>query len=74
MPSCYSGQTEPCSGTKARFTLTDNPAGPAVSINGTVGAYLFAIIAAAAGVAMLVLSREKWFGWLIGTGIVSVTR
>src|SRR5215831_10968591 len=58
--------------TKARFTLTDNPTGPALSINGTVGAYLFAIIAIAAGAVMLVLSREKWFSWLLGTGIVAI--
>jgi general nucleoside transport system permease protein len=60
------------SATKARFTLTDDPAGPALSINGTVGAYLFAIIAIAAGIVMLVLSRDTWFSWLLGIGIVSV--
>jgi simple sugar transport system permease protein len=60
------------SSTKARFTLTDDPAGAALSINGTVGAYLFAIIAAAAGLTMVVMSREQWFSWLLGIGIVSV--
>lgn len=57
---------------KARFTLTDNPTGPALSINGTVGAYLFALLAVAAGVVMVALAREKWFSWLLGTGIVAV--
>ena len=57
---------------KARFTLTDNPTGPALSINGTVGAYLFALLAVAAGVVMVALAREKWFSWLLGIGIVAV--
>ena len=56
----------------AKFTLTDNPQGPAFVINGTVGAYLFAFIAVAAGLVMVGLSREKWFSWLLGIGIVSV--
>jgi ABC-type uncharacterized transport system permease subunit len=56
----------------ARFTLTENPAGAAISINGTVGAILFAVIAAAAGVGLFMAAGGRWFNLLLGVGIVGV--
>jgi simple sugar transport system permease protein len=57
-------------GAAARFTLTDDPAGPSVAINGMVGAIAFGLIGAGAGLAMALTRR--WFGALLGTAIVGV--
>ncbi|GIF70521.1 ABC transporter permease [Asanoa siamensis] len=57
-------------GRKAEFTLAETISGSAVGINGTVGAVLFGAIAALAGAAMLVTAK-RWFGWLLGVGIVA---
>jgi ABC-type uncharacterized transport system permease subunit len=50
-----------------RFTLSDDAQGAALSIDGTFGAILFGLIAAAAGAAMF---TDRWFPWLLGVGIV----
>jgi simple sugar transport system permease protein len=55
-----------------RFTLTDNPAGAAISVHGTVGAVAFGVIATLAGAAMWVPTAKRWYGWLLGIGIVAV--
>jgi general nucleoside transport system permease protein len=58
-------------GAAARFTLTEDTAGASVAINGTVGAILFAVIAAGCGVAIFTLGG-RWFNLLLGIGIVGV--
>jgi simple sugar transport system permease protein len=50
-----------------RITLSDDAQGAALSIDGTAGAILFGLIAAAAGAAMF---ADRWFPWLLGVGIV----
>ncbi|MDQ7910024.1 ABC transporter permease [Phytohabitans sp. ZYX-F-186] len=51
----------------ARFTLSEDAQGAALSIDGTFGAILFGLIAAVAGAAMF---TDRWFPWLLGVGIV----
>jgi simple sugar transport system permease protein len=55
-----------------RFTLTDNPAGAAISINGIVGAVAFGVIAFLAGAAMWLPATRRYYTWLLGVGIVTV--
>ncbi|MFI6760270.1 ABC transporter permease [Micromonospora sp. NPDC050417] len=57
-------------GELARFTLSEDAAGAALEINGTVGAILFGLIGAAAGAALLVGVPRRWFALLIGIGVV----
>ena len=57
-------------GERARFTLSDDSAGAALSINGTIGAILFGLIAVAAGAALLVGVPSRWFPLLLGAGVV----
>jgi ABC-type uncharacterized transport system permease subunit len=52
-----------------RFTLSDDAQGAALSIDGTFGAILFGVIAAAAGAAMF---TDRWFPWLLGVGLVGL--
>jgi simple sugar transport system permease protein len=59
-------------GAAARFTLTEDPAGAVISIDGRFGAILFGLLGAAAGAALIVRAARRWFGWLLGTGIVCV--
>jgi simple sugar transport system permease protein len=59
-------------GEDARFTLTDDPAGAAITIGGHTGAILFGLLAAAAGAAMFLPAARRWFGALLGVGIVGV--
>ena len=59
-------------GEDARFTLTEDPTGPAVAINGMVGAILFGLVAVAAGGALFVPAARRWFAWLLGVAIVGV--
>ncbi|HYN95160.1 MAG TPA: ABC transporter permease [Pilimelia sp.] len=54
----------------ARFTLSEDAGGAALSINGTVGAVLFGLVAAAAGTALASGRVERWFAWLLGAGVV----
>ena len=55
---------------QARFTLSDDAAGAALKINGTIGAILFGIIAIAAGAALLAGVPKRWFIPVLGVGLV----
>ncbi|MGW0431570.1 ABC transporter permease [Micromonospora sp. NPDC003197] len=54
----------------ARFTLSEDAAGAALEINGTVGAIAFGVVAAAAGLAFLIGVPDRWFGLLVGLGVI----
>ncbi|SCG75431.1 nucleoside ABC transporter membrane protein [Micromonospora echinaurantiaca] len=54
----------------ARFTLSEDAAGAALKINGTVGAILFGVVAIAAGAAMLAGLPKRWFTLVLGIGLV----
>lgn len=56
---------------QARFTLSETEGGAALEINGTIGAILFGVVAAAAGVALLAGVRKRWLTTLLGVGIVA---
>ncbi|MGY0005418.1 ABC transporter permease [Micromonospora sp. I033] len=56
---------------QARFTLSETEGGAALEINGTVGAILFGIIAAAAGAALLAGVPKRWFTLVLGAGLVA---
>ncbi len=58
-------------GEQARFTLSEDAAGAALEINGTVGAILFGVIALAAGAAMLAGLPKRWFTLVLGVGLVA---
>jgi ABC-type uncharacterized transport system permease subunit len=55
----------------AKFTLSQDASGAAIKINGQVGAYVFGVIALAAGVAMLAGVAKRWQTTLLGVGIVA---
>jgi general nucleoside transport system permease protein len=55
----------------ARFTLSENADGAAISINGKFGAILFGIVAIAAGAALLAGVVRRWQTTLLGIGIVA---
>jgi ABC-type uncharacterized transport system permease subunit len=55
----------------ARFTLSEDAKGAALSINGQLGAILFGIIAIAAGAAMIARLAKNWQNTLLGVGIVA---
>ncbi|WP_428961963.1 ABC transporter permease [Micromonospora fluostatini] len=57
-------------GEQARFTLSEDSAGAALSIHGTLGAVLFGLFAVAAGAAMLVGLPKRWFTLVLGVGLV----
>jgi ABC-type uncharacterized transport system permease subunit len=56
----------------AIFTLTDDPSGAHMSLDGMVGAIIFGVIAALAGLALLLPSLDRYLLWLLGAGIVAV--
>ena len=56
---------------QARFTLSETEGGAALEINGTIGAILFGIIAAAAGAALLAGVPKRWFTRVLGVGLVA---
>jgi general nucleoside transport system permease protein len=56
----------------ARFTLSEDAAGAALSINGVVGAIAFGIIAVGAGATLLAGVDKRWFGLLFGIGVVAL--
>lgn len=56
---------------QARFTLSETEGGAALEINGTLGAILFGIIAAAAGAALLAGVPKRWFTLVLGVGLVA---
>jgi ABC-type uncharacterized transport system permease subunit len=55
-----------------RFTLSENASGAALKINGTVGAILFGVLAAAAGAVLIAVPGKKWFPWMLGVGVVGL--
>jgi len=56
----------------ARFTFGEDADSAALEINGTVGAIAFGVLTAAAGAALLAGLGERWFGALLGTGVVAL--
>jgi general nucleoside transport system permease protein len=57
-------------GELARFTLSEDAAGAALEIKGTVGAIAFGLVAVAAGAALLAGVPRRWFGLLLGIAVV----
>ena len=55
----------------ARFTLSTDASGAAIKVNGQFGAYLFGVLALAAGVVMLTGKARRWQTALLGAGIVA---
>ena len=55
----------------AKFTLSQDASGAAIKINGQLGAYVFGVIALAAGIAMLAGVAKRWQTTLLGVGIVA---
>ncbi|HEY0700478.1 MAG TPA: ABC transporter permease, partial [Micromonospora sp.] len=55
---------------QARFTLSEDAGGAALEINGTLGAILFGLVAAAAGVALLTGTAQRFFRLLLAVGVV----
>jgi simple sugar transport system permease protein len=55
----------------ARFTISQDASGAAISINGKFGAYLFGVIALGAGVALLAGVAKRWQNTLLVTGVVA---
>jgi simple sugar transport system permease protein len=56
---------------QARFTLSETEGGAALAINGTLGAILFGVVAAAAGVALMAGVPKRWFTALLGVGLAA---
>ncbi|MEV4479407.1 ABC transporter permease [Micromonospora coxensis] len=56
---------------QARFTLSETEGGAALEINGTIGAILFGVIAAAAGGALLAGVPKRWFTLVLGVGLIA---
>ena len=56
---------------QARFTLSENAGGAALSVNGTLGAILFGVLTLAAGAVLAAgVLPARWFGALLGVGVV----
>jgi ABC-type uncharacterized transport system permease subunit len=55
----------------ARFTISQDASGAALSINGQFGAILFGIVTIAAGAALLAGVAKRWQTTLLGIGIVA---
>lgn len=55
---------------QARFTLSEDAAGAALEVNGTVGAIIFGLLTLAAGGAMLARLPKRWFIPLLAVGLV----
>jgi ABC-type uncharacterized transport system permease subunit len=55
----------------AKFTLSADASGAAIKINGQFGAYLFGVLALAAGVALLFGVAKRWQTTLLLAGIVA---
>ncbi|GIJ08851.1 ABC transporter permease [Micromonospora andamanensis] len=58
-------------GEQARFTLSEDAAGAALEVNGTVGAIVFGLIALAAGAAMLAGLPKRLFIPVLAVGLVA---
>jgi ABC-type uncharacterized transport system permease subunit len=59
-------------GADAKFTLSEDAAGAALTIDGTAGAIAFGVIAAGAGATLLFGVSRRWFTWLLGIAVVAV--
>src|SRR5262245_46376136 len=59
-------------GTTARFVLSENAGGAALSVPGQAGAIAFGLLAAIAGAAMLGGAGARWFGWLTGVALIGL--
>ncbi|SCL36281.1 nucleoside ABC transporter membrane protein [Micromonospora pallida] len=57
-------------GEQARFTLSEDAGGAALEINGTLGAVVFGLVSAAAGVALLSGAAAGWFRLLLAVGVL----
>lgn len=55
----------------ARFTLSEDAKGAALSINGQLGAILFGLLALAAGVVLLAGQLRKYQTWVLSIGILA---
>ncbi|GAA2716956.1 MULTISPECIES: ABC transporter permease [Actinoplanes] len=58
-------------GETARFTLSDNAEGAAISINGQLGAVLFGLLTLAAGGVLLAGLAKRWSTLLLGLGVLT---
>ncbi|MDG4793385.1 ABC transporter permease [Micromonospora sp. WMMD1082] len=58
-------------GEQARFTLSEDAAGAALEVNGTVGAIVFGLVTVAAGAAMLAGLPKRWFIPVLAVGLVA---
>ncbi|MBQ1025099.1 ABC transporter permease [Micromonospora sp. C95] len=58
-------------GEQARFTLSEDAAGAALEVNGTVGAIVFGLIVLAAGGALLAGLPKRWFVPVLAAGLVA---
>lgn len=56
---------------QARFTLSEDAGGAALAVNGTFGAIIFGVLAVLAGGALVSSAGERWFGVLLGVGVVA---
>jgi len=56
----------------ARFTLSEDAVGAALSVNGTVGAVVFGLIAAGAGGALFATAAKRWYAPLLGVAVGAV--
>jgi general nucleoside transport system permease protein len=56
---------------QARFTLSDDSAGAALTVDGTLGAIGFGVLTVLAGAAMLSGRAHRWFLVLLGVGVVA---
>jgi len=54
----------------ARFTLSEDAEGAALSINGQFGAILFGLVAIGAGVVLLAGVARRWQTWVLSLGIL----
>ncbi|MFI7597119.1 ABC transporter permease [Actinoplanes sp. NPDC049681] len=55
----------------ARFTLSEDAAGAALSVNGQLGAILFGVVALAAGAVLLAGLLRKYQTWVLSIGILA---
>src|SRR5690348_8083863 len=57
-------------GEAAIFTLSDDTAGPHITVDGMVGEIAFGIVGVLTGLALLAPAMERYFSWLLGIGLV----
>jgi general nucleoside transport system permease protein len=59
-------------GSTARFVLSEDAGGAALSVPGPAGAITFGLLAAVAGAALLSAAGARWFGWLTGVALAGL--